>query len=177
MERTPCSEIVASIVDIVLWKLYIAIHTPVTTSIVHTGIGKHVHCQMCAIHPGFPSTPMNLRSATDSVAVRLDWDPPQNDGGVAITNYLIFVNMSQQVVSTNTTTTLALNSTGQHLIEISAVNECGLEGDNVSIIIITGNDKIEQQIIIIITYLDFNVLLTTTSDGSSTSGMTLLSCA
>ena len=111
-----------------------------------------MHCQMCAIHPGFPSTPMNLRSATDSAAVRLDWDPPLNDGGVAITNYLIFVNMSQQVVSTDTTTTLTLNSTGQHLIEISAVNDCGLEGDNVSIIIITGNDKIEQQIMIIITY-------------------------
>ena len=97
-------------------------------------------------NPGSPSTPMNLR-ATDSVAVRLDWDPPLNDGGVAITNYLIFVNMSQQVVSTNNTTTLTLNSTGQHLIEISAVNECGLEGDHVSIEFNTGNDKIESIII------------------------------
>ena len=80
---------------------------------------------------------MNLSSsliltATNSFAVRLDWDPPLNDGGAAITNYLIFVNMSQQVVSTNTTTTLTLNSTGQHLIEISAVNECGLVGANAS---------------------------------------------
>ena len=93
---------------------------------------------------------MNLRTptATDSAAARLDWDPPLNDGGAAITNYLIFVNMSQQVVSTDTTTTLTLNFTGQHLIEISAVNECGLVGGNVSIIIITGNDKIENDYVI-----------------------------
>ena len=101
-----------------------------------------------------------------------------NHGGVAITNYLIFVNMSQQVVSTDTTTTLTLNSTGQHLIETSAVNKCGLVGDHVSIIITTGNDKIESillyQIIIISLLLDFNVLVTTTSDGSSTSGIILL---
>ena len=51
------------------------------------------------------------------------------------TSYLIFVSMSQQVVSTDTTTTLTLNSTGQHLIEISAVNECGFVGGNASVIV------------------------------------------
>ena len=56
-----------------------------------------------------------------------------NDGGVAITNYLIFVNMSQQVVSTSTNTTLTLNSTGKYVIEISAVNGCGLRSAKVSI--------------------------------------------
>ena len=80
-----------------------------------------------------PSPPVNLTSA-----VRLDWDPPLNDGGAAITNYLIFVNMSQQVVSTDTTTTLTLNSTGQHLIEISAVNFCGSSVNTSKIIYITG---------------------------------------
>ena len=73
-----------------------------------------------------------MTGVTDGFAVRLDWDPPLNDGGVAITNYLIFVNMSQQAVSTDTTTTLTLDPTGQHLIEISAVNQCGIMGDNSS---------------------------------------------
>ena len=67
--------------------------------------------------------------------MRLDWDPPMNDGGVVITNYLIFVNMSQQVVTTDTTTTFTLNSMGHHLIEISAVNHCGLNGGSVLMII------------------------------------------
>ena len=58
-------------------------------------------------------------------------------------NYLIFVNMSQQVVGTDTTTTLPLNSTGQHLVEISAVNSCGLSGANFSQIINTTGNVIE----------------------------------
>ena len=103
------------------------------------------YCCVVAVHmlweiiAGFPSPPINLHytstSFNDYVDVRLDWDPPLNDGGAAITNYFIFVNMSQQVVSINTTTTLTLNSTGQHLIEISAVNECGLMSNNASMII------------------------------------------
>ena len=84
--------------------------------------------------------PLNLHATltsttTDSVAVRLSWDPPLNDGGAVIAIYLIFVNMSQRVVSTDTTTTLTLNSTGQHLIEIGAVNECGFVGGNGSVIV------------------------------------------
>ena len=57
-----------------------------------------------------------------------------NDGGVAITNYLIFVKMN----STSTNVTLILTSTGQYLIEISAVNDCGLNGDS-ALIIISGD--------------------------------------
>ena len=71
--------------------------------------------------------------------MRLDWDPPLNDGGVTITNYLIFVNGSQEVTSTSTNDViLTLSSTGQHLIEISAVNDCRLMGDNVTTIAIIG---------------------------------------
>ena len=94
--------------------------------------------------PGPPSPPQNLgfstliSTATDNVAVRLDWDPPLNDGGVAITNYLIFVNGSQEVTSSGTNVILTLSSTGQHLIEISAVNDCRLMGDNVTTIAIIG---------------------------------------
>lgn len=97
------------------------------------------------LHADSPSEPQNLDSAltsttNGSVAVRLDWDPPLNDGGVTITNYLIFANISQDVVTANTTITLTLNSTGEYLIEISAVNVCGFTSDKVSWTVnITGN--------------------------------------
>jgi hypothetical protein len=84
-----------------------------------------------------------LSTAPDgiTVTVRLDWDPPLDSGGVAITNYLISVNMSQQISSTDTTITFTLKTIGQHLVEISAVNDCGILGDNVSAIInITGKN-------------------------------------
>jgi hypothetical protein len=86
---------------------------------------------------GHPSVPQNLRfiqthTPNSDVTVRLDWDPPLNNGGVVITNYLISVNMSQQVLSTDTTTTFTLNSTGQSLIEVSAVNDCGFTSDDTS---------------------------------------------
>ena len=88
---------------------------------------------------GSPSPPRNLSftwtsTTTDNVAVRLYWDPPLNDGGADITNYLIFVNGSE-MNSSSTSVTLTLNSTGQYLIEISAVNGCGLNGDSVLMII------------------------------------------
>jgi hypothetical protein len=88
-----------------------------------------------------------MSTAPDGTTVRLDWDPPLDNGGVAITNYLISVNMSQQVFSTDTTTTFTLNSTGEHLIEISAVNNCGIIGDNVSAIVnITGISNADSSI-------------------------------
>ena len=95
------------------------------------------------LHADFPLEAQNLHytlraTTTDGVTIELYWDLPLNDGGVAITSYLIFVNMSQQVVSTDTTTTLTLNSTGEHIIDISAVNECGLIGANASITTIAG---------------------------------------
>lgn len=74
-----------------------------------------------------------ISTTTDSVAVRLDWDPPLNDGGAAITNYIISVNASQHAVSTDTATTLTLNSAGQHLIEISAINGCELVSSTASV--------------------------------------------
>ena len=81
---------------------------------------------MCA-YLGTPSPPQNLRhTITDTATVRLDWDPPLNEGGAAITNYLIFVNTSQQVVSADTATTLTLNST---VIEVLAMNACGFLGN------------------------------------------------
>jgi hypothetical protein len=67
--------------------------------------------------------------------VRLDWDPPLDNGGVATTHYLISVNKSQHMISTDTTTTFTLNSIGQSLIELNAVNDCGFASDNASVTI------------------------------------------
>ena len=70
------------------------------------------YCNVVPTIAGFPSPPINLHyTSTDSVDVKLDWDPPLNDGGVAITNYHIVVNMSQQVVSTDTTTRIPQDNT------------------------------------------------------------------
>ena len=109
----------------------------------------HVNALLCSevvcfhgalLYAGPPSPPMNLHytvisTTTDTVVVRLHWDPPMNNGGVTITNYLIFVNGSQEVGSNCTNVTLTLNSTGQHFLQINAVNDCGLVGDITSVIV------------------------------------------
>jgi hypothetical protein len=98
---------------------------------------------------GQPSAPQNLcftrtHTSNSDVTVRLDWDPPLDNGGVVITNYLISVIMPQQLLSTDTTTTFTLNSTGQSLIEVSAVNDCGFTSDDTSTTItITGTYSYE----------------------------------
>lgn len=74
------------------------------------------------------------------VVVRLDWDLPLNSGGVAITNYIISVNSSQEAVSVDTAATITLDSTGQHFVQVSAVNDCGLVGSNASVTVnVSGN--------------------------------------
>ena len=80
---------------------------------------------------GRPSPPINLQytlntTATDSVTVRLDWDPPLDDGGVAITHYQISVNMSEPVITTDDVAIFTLNSTGEHLVQVRAVNCAGV---------------------------------------------------
>ena len=90
---------------------------------------------------GPPSTPVNLQytlntTATDSVTVRLDWDPPLDDGGVAITHYQISVDMSELVNTTDTVATFTLNSTEEHLVQVRAVNCAGVSDD--ASVIITG---------------------------------------
>ena len=82
---------------------------------------------------GPPSPPVNLQytlntTATDSIIVRLDWDPPLDDGGVAITNYQISVNVSEPVMITNAAETMAtfpLNSR-EHVVHVRAVNCAGV---------------------------------------------------
>ena len=95
----------------------------------------------CSPHvSGHPSVPLNLTFtqisiATDSFTVKLNWDPPQNDGGLPIANYFIFINGSQEMGDTSTNVTLMLNSTEEYVISISAVNECGLVGNTTSMIV------------------------------------------
>ena len=79
---------------------------------------------------GSPSPPVNLSyvltsSAAGSVTVRLEWEAPLDDGGVAIASYQVSVDMSlAAVVSTDTTAILTLDSTGEHHVEITARNIC-----------------------------------------------------
>ena len=61
--------------------------------------------------------------------MRLDWDPPLDDGGVAITHYQISVNMSEPVITTDTVATFTLNSTGEHLVQVRAGNCAGVSDD------------------------------------------------
>ena len=74
--------------------------------------------------------------------MRLEWSPPLDDGGASITSYHIFVD---QVYMENATTTavanIELNSTGEYLVQVRAVN-CAGYSDNVSLLIntdLTGN--------------------------------------
>ena len=66
----------------------------------------------------------------------LEWSPPLDDGGASITSYHIFVD---QVYMENAT--IGLNSAGEHLVQVRAVNSAGYS-DNVSLSIntdFTGN--------------------------------------
>ena len=70
-----------------------------------------------------------LSDYNNSVRIQLQWDPPLDDGGAAITDYQIFINSSEvlhQVVSNDTEATVALNSTGEYFIQIRAVNCIGV---------------------------------------------------
>ena len=71
--------------------------------------------------------------------MRLDWEPPLDDGGVAITHYQISVNMSERVITTDTVAILTLNSTGEYLVQVRAVNCAGVSDDAlVTVVMSTG---------------------------------------
>ena len=97
------------------------------------------------MHPGSPSSPTNftfliLNESDNSMSVRLQWDPPLDNGGAPITGYQIFINSSEDVldVSTDTEATIVLNSTGKYFIQIRAINCIGVS-PNLSVSInITG---------------------------------------
>ena len=94
---------------------------------------------------GPPSPPVNLQytlntTATDSVTVRLDWDPPLDDGGVAINNYQISVMCEFELMSTTDTVAIfTLNSRGEHLVQVRAVNCAGVSNtESITVITLTG---------------------------------------
>ena len=76
---------------------------------------------------------ITVNSSEDNIIlVRLQWDPPLDNG--TITGYQIFVNSSEQVASNDTDATIVLNSTGEYIIQIRAVNCIGV-GSNLSVLI------------------------------------------
>jgi hypothetical protein len=86
---------------------------------------------------GEPSVPRNL--TFNKTVAKLAWEPPLNNGGVAV-SYYIFVDVSKQSFSTNHTT-FTWNTTStieQSLVEVSAVNECGLVSNTSVVINISG---------------------------------------
>ena len=64
--------------------------------------------------------------------MRLDWDPPLDDGGVAINRYQISIDTleSEMMITTDDTETVttfsAQKSVGEYLVQIRAVNCAGV---------------------------------------------------
>ena len=99
------------------------------------------------IYVGVPSPPINLSifalvSTSDGgYVVRLEWSPPLDDGGATVTSYQIFIDEVMENITSATEATIGLNSTGDYLVQVRAVN-CAGYSDNVSLSIntdITGN--------------------------------------
>ena len=106
------------------------LHLPLPLEIIH-------------VHSDSPSPPLNLRFAvpppgSGSVGVTLDWDPPLNSGGVAITGYQVLVNGLVVTMATNTTAHITLDAMGEHRLTVLAVNICNDVSDSTSTITFTG---------------------------------------
>ena len=75
--------------------------------------------------------------------MRLEWSSPLDDGGASITSYHVFVDQVYMEIATTTTmATIGLDSTGDYLVQVRAVN-CAGYSDNVSLSIntdLTGNN-------------------------------------
>ena len=102
---------------------------------------------MYILYIGVPSPPTNLSifalvSTSDGgYVVRLEWSPPLDDGGATVTSYQIFIDKVMENITSATETTIGLNSTGEYLVQVRAVNCAGYSA-NVSLSIntdITGN--------------------------------------
>ena len=72
--------------------------------------------------------------------MRLEWSPPEDDGGANITSYQVFVDNSLQVTSTDTVAIIELNPTGEHLVQVRAGN-CAGYGTNLVAKVITLKGK------------------------------------
>ena len=108
----------------------------------------HSHLVFHVYYVGVPSPPTNLSifalvSTTDGgYVVRVEWSPPLDDGGATVTSYQIFTDEVTENTSA-TEATIGLNSTGDYLVQVRAVN-CAGYSDNVSLsintdLMITGN--------------------------------------
>ena len=99
------------------------------------------------MYVGVPSPPTNfsifaLVSTTDGgYVVRVEWSSPLDDGGATVTSYQIFIDKVMENTTSATEVTIGLDSTGDYLVQVRAVNCAGYSA-NVSLSIntdITGN--------------------------------------
>ena len=78
---------------------------------------------------------MNLSIiVADNGSVKLEWNPPRNNGGADITLYQIFINSSEVLRSNVTMATIVLNLGEDHFIQVRATN-CAGESDNASVLV------------------------------------------
>ena len=102
-----------------------------------------------------PSPPTNLQqqslnSSADSnyFYLRLEWDPPEDYGGVNITNYQVFVDNFLQVTTPDTVAIVELNSTGEHLVQVRAGSCVGYGANLTRPIVILFGSKTSYSIMI-----------------------------
>ena len=81
--------------------------------------------------------------------MRLEWTPPLDDGGAVVSSYQIFVDNNYKGSPTNAMITVDIIISGEHVVEVRAVN-CAGYSTNVSSIFLAATDLPTSMIIMII---------------------------
>ena len=88
--------------------------------------------EVSAVPCAVPSPPRNLTAIAGNASVTLSWEPPADDGGMAVTNYTIYygtisVNYTMNMTVGNITsyTITGLTNGQRYYFAVSAINEVG----------------------------------------------------